>query len=214
MKYLKTYNKLFERYIDELYISDDYEWNKVNDDIRKIYINYNIKNWPKLPDKLKHLDCRAKNIEYLPELPKTLINLDCGVNNLKELPELPDNLIELRCYQNQIEKLPKLPEKLIILICEYNNLTKIPDITHKYEWIRFSNNPLEELPNGIDEIILDQQDLNWIMSNAYKWVVNKPKDYALLEKYMIIEDRDKLEKEHPEIISQNQFGMFGLKNQK
>jgi len=190
MKYLKTY-KLFESVNKEIEIFIIDDWNKVNDDTTSIILKYSMKE--------------------LPELPKNLIKLWCGDGILKKLPHLPDSLEFLYCQNNQIIELPILPNSLQELYCYNNKLTTLPELPNSLIELWFDNNPLEVLPKGITKELLITNDREWIRENALKWIINRPSDYILLKDYLFKEDEEKLEKEYPEIISQDQFGMFSLK---
>jgi len=136
---------------------------------------------------------------------------------IKNWPELPEYLTKLSVVYQDITHLPKLPESLIELYCQWNKLTEIPKLPENLEVLKCYENPLVKLPEGINRFLLECNDTlgynqKWITNNAYKWIVNKPKDYELLKNYLSQIQLKKLENEHPEIISQNQFGMFGLKN--
>lgn len=104
MKYLKTYQTLFESR-------------------RVVHCCYGegLTKLDNLPDNLTLLDCSDNNLTSLPELPKTLIKLDCSNNKLTELPKLPDSLSFLNCEYNKLTELPKLPETLCELKCDFNN---------------------------------------------------------------------------------------------
>jgi len=120
-----------------------------------------------------------------------LLDLYCFNNHLTELPELPNSLNFLNCNDNLIKILPTFPKNLNYTI---------------------SQNPLERLPNNITKEILNNQRRLWIKENAYKWIMKKHSDYNLLKEYLSEDEINKIEKEYTEIISQDQFGMFGLKN--
>ena len=105
MKYLKTYNKIFEKIITAL-----------------DYSRCNLTELPELPDTLEVLYCQNNNLTELPKLPESIEILVCANNNLTSLPELPDTLLTLYCANNNLTSLPELPESLEILECEDNNL--------------------------------------------------------------------------------------------
>ena len=112
-------------------------------------------------------------------------------------------------------KCNKLPLSLIIMHCSYNKLTKLPDLPKTLQFLNFNVNPIEELPEGITEELIKEnfnKNKNYVKENALKWVLKKPKHYILLKDYLSDKDKEKLEKIHPELISQDQFGFFGLKN--
>ena len=217
MKYLKTY-KLFERYINgELYLYNPTDSYDVNDNISVIRLMYKTTMLDELPKKLKILDCKSNNgwLYRLPKLPPTLEELYCDNNVISRLPELPDSLKILSCYNNKLNKLSDLPEKLTNLYCENNNLKELPDLPESLKILHCYNNPLKKLPKGINNRLLEQNNNNgWINENAYKWIIKQPNNYNILKDYLSNEEKEKLEKIHPEILSQDQFGMFGLKNDK
>jgi len=214
MKYLKTYNKLFESNSTEVTLNSESDWNKVNDSTIYIVIDYNIKKWHKLPKNLEKLITFSDKLTSLPnELPNSLKLLSCFSNYLKELPTLPENLKELYCQLNKLNKLPTLPKSLIKLRCNHNNLTELPKLPDTLSECVISDNPLEKLPEGITKELLIQNDKDWIKKNALKWILNKPTDFKLLKDYLYKNELEKLEKIHPELISQDQFGFFGLKNE-
>jgi len=215
MKYLKTY-KLFESVVkgsNTLDLYSDGDWSKVNDSIVYLVVNYDIKNWPKLPEKLKTLICVNRDIKYLPELPKHLIDLCVYGNKLTELPKLPKSLQKLYCQNNQLTELPKLPNNLQFLNCADNNIKILPHFPKSLNRYFILNNPLIELPNDITEYFIQlQRSRYWFEKIAYNCIVNKTQHYNLLKEYLSDEDIEKLEKEHSELLAQEQFGMFGLKN--
>jgi len=107
LKYLKTY-KLFENKSEKLWLYSDEDLNKINDSVEELYIDYKIKNWPKLPKKLKFLYCSDNNITNLPtELSKSLLSIYCSDNKLKELPDITNtNIDEFFFYNNPLKYLP------------------------------------------------------------------------------------------------------------
>ena len=237
MKYLKTYDKLFESNSTVITLEKESDWNLVNDSTTKIIVDYKCNKLHELPNSLQQLDCSNNqltelpelpkhltclyivnnNIEYLPELPNSLRYLFCWNNSIKEIIKLPESLIEFNCSKNKLTKLPELPNKLELLGCSNNNLTELPDFPKTLKYVYIGENPLNKLPNGISEETIKQQfkaNKKWFNDNVITWIINKPTDYNILKDYLSEENKEKLENEHPEIISQNQFGMFGLKNQK
>ena len=194
MKYLKTYNKLFENYrINPIVISSDEDWSKYNTTVNRLIIKYGIKKWPTLFQNLKDLFCSNNQISELTKLPNSLIELSCNNNSLTKLPELPNKLKYLACINNKLTEIPKLPKTLKRLYCE--------------------NNPLERLPNGITEYLLSYNDTEWIKENVIKWLVNEPSHYQIVKKYLTDVQRKSFEENGPEAFkNMDQFGMFGLKN--
>jgi len=214
MKYLKTY-KLFESVNDTLKLESENDFEYLNDNIKYLSIEYDIKNWPKLPKHLIELNCYVQNIDVLPKLPNSLETLNCSKNNLKELPILPKKLTHLNCTNNQLKELPKLPNTLELLYCYNNKLTELPTLPESIIQLNFYNNPLEKLPNGITKKLLNNQDVRYIKENVLKWLVNKIEDYDLLKDYLTESQRKSYEENGPEVFTEmNQFGFFGLKNNK
>ena len=212
MKYLKTY-KLFENNSNEIYIRSENDWNLVNDSTTKITIDYYCDKLHKLPNSLQELNCENNQLTELSLLPNSLQKLFLDNNQLKELPILPDSLQYLFCSINKLTELPKLPNLLQKLDCDNNKIKKLPNLPNSLQYLYCCHNPLEALPQGITKEYLKGNQIYWIKENAYKWIINKPEHYNLLKEYLSEEEKEKLEKEYPEIISQDQFGMFGLKNQ-
>ena len=193
MKYLKTY-KLFENNSTTLALNSEYDWNRINNTIETLHISYTTNT--------------------LHKLPKSLKRLYCSFVELTELPTLPDNLEVLACNDNKLTRLPELPKTLISLYCNNNLLTELPTLPKTLKYFEIHNNSLEKLPEGITEkLLLKINNKNWIKENALKWIINKPIDYNILKDYLSEEDKKELNKIHPELLSQDQFGMFGLKQQ-
>jgi len=174
MKYLKTYDKLFEKKDWIISLDSDKHWYKVVNGVTQIKFLYNVKNWPKLPSTLKSLYVLNQGVETLPELPEKLIWLFCRNNKIKKLPELPKKIEKIYCDNNQLKELPTLPKSLI--------------------FIQFYNNPIEKLPNGMTKELLKLQDYNFIKENVVKWITNKSSDYNLLKEYLTEAQRKHFEK--------------------
>ena len=234
MKYLKTY-KLFENKSDVLILNSTNDFQYLNDSITELHVRFNIKEWPKLPNKLEYLSCSLNYkirklpeelpntltrlvcsnnvITKLPKLPKKLKWLICSSNLITEIPELPESLEVLECFDNKINKLPKLPKFLNELRCSNNELTEIPELPIYLTDLFIYGNPLEKLPKGITKEFLDKQTKHWIEENTIKWLINEPNDYNLLKDYLTDTQRKSFEENGPETFkNMNQFGMFGLKN--
>lgn len=93
----------------------------ISDDLHTLICDEeNIKELPKLSNKLKFISCQSNLIDKLPKLPKNLEYLYVSDNFLKELPLLPDSLQELQIAQNQIKTLPNFPTSLRKLNCDYD----------------------------------------------------------------------------------------------
>ena len=195
MKYLKTY-KLFESDINTQYLYCDDDWKYINDSTRRIVITYDIGKLPELPKNIYYLDCTDCNLTELPTLPQKLEYLICNNNHLSKLPELPETLIHLDCRNNNLTELPKLPKELLTLYFSYNTLEKLPKGISK------------EL---LKHILLNPSENTFIKSYALKWIINEPSDYKLLKDCLSDKDKEELNKIHPELLNQDQFGMFGLK---
>ena len=221
MKYLKTYDKLFESRGRMITLKSDEDFNKIDDSVTDLMFYYVPSKWPKIPDHIKEIIiCWKKdilNFENL-ELPKELREFECDHCDLEKLPELPKKFMKLRCHYNQLTKLPKLPRSLKKLECQYNKLTEIPDLPKDIKKCFFYDNPLERLPKGISKELLRENyyvSKDWFKDNMVKWLINEPNDYDLLKEYLTETQRKTFEENGPDGFgSMEQFGMFGLKNDK
>lgn len=117
MKYIKTYEGLFNRKVKEYELTDFCELYLKDQGLTKLN---------ELPKETKIFKCSGNNLQYLPELPVTLETLDCSDNELIELPELPANLEWLKCSKNNLTQLPELPY-IYYLDCSNNDLTSLPE---------------------------------------------------------------------------------------
>ena len=193
MKYLKTY-KLFESNINEVIISSESDWEKVNDSTTKITINYQCNKLHELPKSLRYLYCSYNQLTELPVLPSTLQKLFCSNNKLKELPKLPNLLHRLDCQNNQLIELPTLPKSSTL--------------------IQFYNNPLNKLPKGITKELLKHNNIdNYVKDNVLTWLKNDPSSYEFVKDYLTEAQQKYFEENGAEGLEDlTQFGMFNLKN--
>jgi len=216
MKYLKTYNKLFENNSKSIILGSDDDFNKINHNTHEIIVNYDIKNWPELPNHITGLNCNCCNITSLPnKLPTSLKELFCYDNKLTTLPELPNNLVMLSCHMNNLTELPILPNSLQKLYCDDNNLKELPTLPKNLKDCEFYNNPLEKLPKGMTKDLLNQNRQEWITDNVIKWLINDPSCFDLIRGYLTMQQINLYKKVGVDgFKSMDQFGMFGLKNDK
>ena len=71
------------------------------------------------------LDIKNQNLKELPKLGNKLINLDCSENELTTLEGLPDSLVLLLCQHNQLRDLSWLSKNLKVIFINYNPIESL-----------------------------------------------------------------------------------------
>ena len=102
----------------------------------------NITSLPKLPSKLKKLDCSDTLIASLPELPAELEVLSCTGTRITSLPELPNSIKSISCCDTLLTSLPKLPNDLGMLWCSRTRITVLPKLPDSLWMLNCFNTPL------------------------------------------------------------------------
>lgn len=92
---------------------------------------YNINNYDDICDlSIKYLlqDGNRIKITELPRLPSRLKYLDCSNSLLEKLPEFPDSLEKLKCCNSRLKAFPdKLPPNIRFINVSNNNIKELPD---------------------------------------------------------------------------------------
>ena len=163
MKYLNTYNKIFEVTNNSKYATKNLtELPELPDDLEILNCRGNhIKKLPKLPETLKELWCHKNELTSLPDMPGNLTIIACNNNKLTSLPELINlnSLERLHCGNNQLTSIPKLPEGLRRLHCSKNKIIMLPELPESLEVLFCYDNLLECM---IPDKFLDSQDNDWM----------------------------------------------------
>lgn len=120
-----------------------------------------LENLPKLPTRLKYLDCRSNRLSSLPALPLTLNYLNCTNNlHVTALPALPPVLNELHCKSCSLMKLPAMPRGLRILDCSDNKIRVLPEMPATLQKLYCNSNKLTALPKLPSTIQIVHADNN------------------------------------------------------